>query len=564
MRYRFILILLLVSSDPHRLYADSPGSVPINHPVYSFLDRMETLGLIDNIRDAVKPLSRGRVSSILTAINAKRDELTVIDRDRLDSFLLDFRFEINRLQKYEYLLESSNWYSPFASMKQFKSDFKRFFKRNQPEEENHVVLWEDSTNSFYFDFIQDFVYDRRDDDVYRTRNAQTFRFRGTLSDKFSLALDVTQMALNGDMEYRIQDPIMKGSWNNTPNGTTFFDRSGGELVYRSPFLDFRFAHQSIKWGLGEFSQLILSDNVEQYPYFSISKEWKWGSFTFVHGKLLSISGPDTVLGQPIYPDKWIAAHRLEFSPFSSMAIGLSESIVYGNRSPEWAYFLPFNFYRATEHYLRDRDNEMVALDMEARLIRGVKVYGTFFIDELFTSKLFTDWYGNKHGFQAGLHLTDPFHLSNLSLRFEYFAVMPWVYTHRFGINSYTSDGRSLGFSEGPNSQVFFARLQKRWHHRFVTGVQWHQLKHGDNYDNENIGGDILTGHDTLLGGQIEARETRDFLEGILTTENTVEFFSQLELFNDFFINFSIASQSTRVAGMTTDHTVIDLGLKLDY
>ena len=344
----------------------------------------------------------------------------------------------------------------------------------------------------------------------------------------------------------------------------FFDRSGGEIAYSSPIMDFRFAHQSTTWGLGEFSQLILSDNVEQFPYISISKHWKWGSFTFMHGKLLSQANSDSIDGQPVYPEKWIAAHRFEFSPSSRVSIGLSELIIYGNRSVEWAYLVPFNFYRATEHYLRDRDNETIALDIEARLFRGGKVYGTVFIDELSTSKLFTDWFGNKHGFQFGLHLADPFHLNNLSLRFEYIAIMPWVYTHRFKINRYIHDGRSLGFSTGPNSQVLYTDLQKEWHYRFKTGIKWRKVKHGDNFLNENIGGDILIGHDTLLGNQIASRQTRDFLEGIITTENHLEFYSQLELFNDLFLDFSISHLEIKTFNSISKSTILHFGFKLDY
>ena len=565
MKYKYFFPILLVALNAKILWADNPGRVPINHPVYSFLDRMETLGVIANIRDAVKPFDRGRISTILTEINSKREELTNIDLNRLDNFLLDFRFEINRLLKYKYTSETSNWYSPLSNLKQFKSDFNRFFQKNQPEEENHVVLWEDSTNSFYFDFIQDFTYDRRDDDVYRTNNAQTFKLRGSIGERFSIALEVTQMALNGDKVYRLQDQIMKGAWNQSPNdGATFFDRSGGEIAYSSPIMDFRFAHQSTTWGLGEFSQLILSDNVEQFPYISISKHWKWGSFTFMHGKLLSQANSDSIDGQPVYPEKWIAAHRFEFSPSSRVSIGLSELIIYGNRSVEWAYLVPFNFYRATEHYLRDRDNETIALDIEARLFRGGKVYGTVFIDELSTSKLFTDWFGNKHGFQFGLHLADPFHLNNLSLRFEYIAIMPWVYTHRFKINRYIHDGRSLGFSTGPNSQVLYTDLQKEWHYRFKTGIKWRKVKHGDNFLNENIGGDILIGHDTLLGNQIASRQTRDFLEGIITTENHLEFYSQLELFNDLFLDFSISHLEIKTFNSISKSTILHFGFKLDY
>ncbi len=556
--------LLLFFLGCEILFAGNPVSVPINHPVYAFIDRMETLGILENIRDGVKPFDRGRMSTILVSVNSKRQQLTPIDQNRLDNFLADFRFEIDRQRRYEHLTEERDWYSPVSSFQQLKTDFRRFFQKNQPEEKNHIFLWEDSTNSFTVDFIQDFTFDRRSDDIHRSSNSQTYRVRGTLTEKFAYALEVSLVALRGDSAYRIQDPILMGTWNQSVSGKTFFDRSGGELVYRASFLDLRFAHQPTTWGLGESGQLILSNNVEQYPYFALNKNWKWGSFSFMHGKLLAEPGNNFIDGQPIFSNKWISAHRFEFSPISRLAIGLTELVIYGNRTADWAYWVPFNFYRATEHNLRDRDNETIALDLEARIFRGGKIYGTVFIDEFKRSKLFTDWWANKHAFQLGMQFVDPFSLANLTLRLEYVAVMPWVYTHKFKINRYINDGRSLGYWAGPNSQVIYANLEKDWHYRFRTGIKFQQLKHGDNYRNENIGGDILAGHKTLLGTQSEPRETRKFLEGILTTENRSEFYVRYEIFNDLFLDFSITHQRTRVSGVTSNLTTSHFGFKLDY
>ena len=45
--------------------AGNPVSVPLDHPVYQFLDRMETMGALDNLRDAVKPFDREELRSRL-------------------------------------------------------------------------------------------------------------------------------------------------------------------------------------------------------------------------------------------------------------------------------------------------------------------------------------------------------------------------------------------------------------------------------------------------------------------------------------------------------------------
>jgi len=192
------------------------------------------------------------------------------------------------------------------------------------------------------------------------------------------------------------------------------------------------------------------------------------------------------------------------------------------------------------------------------------VYGTFLIDELWTKKLFTDWWGNKHGFQAGTHITDPFGISNLALRLEYSAIMPWVYTHKYNVNRYINDGLSLGHWVGPNSEIIYAHIEKDLHQRLIIGFRYQQWKHGDNYPNENIGGDILLGHNVLLGDQEEPRTTRTFLEGILSTNRMYEFYTQYQLFNDFFINLAARKIENQTTESSQNLTEVHLGFNLEY
>jgi hypothetical protein len=185
-------------------------------------------------------------------------------------------------------------------------------------------------------------------------------------------------------------------------------------------------------------------------------------------------------------------------------------------------------------------------------------------DEFKQSKLFSDWWGNKFAYQIGYHLADPFGLRNMSLRFEYAVIRPWVYTHKYNVNSYVNYTRSLGHWAGPNSQVIFVEIGKDWHWRLSTGLKYLQFKHGENYTNENIGGDIIRGHDTLIKDQKEARETSKFLEGILTTENLIELYARYEIFNDLFLSFSIVRQDIDSQNQNENLMIYQFGFTLDY
>ena len=151
--YYLKLFLIIAIAAMFPLTGSNPISVPLDNRVYEFLDRMESMGVVDNLVDGIKPLDRAYIAKILQKLDKMRDRLTQIDQDHLDNFLLDFRYDINSGNRYHLFNEDRSWYTPFASWKQFKSDFKRVLLQNHPEEDNHVVAWEDSTNSFYLDYI---------------------------------------------------------------------------------------------------------------------------------------------------------------------------------------------------------------------------------------------------------------------------------------------------------------------------------------------------------------------------------------------------------------------------
>jgi len=559
-------LLLFIGFFFSTIFAQNPASIPLNHPLYNFVERMETMGIVTDALDNIRPYSRGRAAELLKQIEAKRDRLTAIDGRRLDDLLLEFRFELQPGEKHALIPEGQNWYSTLASWENFKNDFRRVLSRPWPEEEHHVAMWEKDSSSVYFDFEQVFTADGRSDGLSRNANEQSYILQGVIDRDFAWRVKVSLQGVRGDEGYRELDPLIKGTFSqeSEEGDVVFADRTGGELAWHTRYMDVHFAQQEIAWGHGLSGKLILSNNPEQYPYIAVSKSWGWGKFIALHGKLQSFQQGTLEDGTKIFPDKWVAAHRLEFSPWDPITIGLNEVFIYGNRYADWSYLIPFNFYRAVQHKLRDRDNATIAIDLEAIPLNGAKLYGTIFIDEMKFEKLGTDWWGNKHAFQGGVVLADPFRLHNTMLQAEYTAIMPWVYTHKFAVNRYESDGRSLGHPAGPNSEVILFSVSKDISVRWLLGLQWSQTKKGANYPNENIGGDLLTGENVLLGTQEEPRQTRRFLEGILTTTKQTELFTRYELFNDFFVSASYIFSDTRTESRSQSLNEWHLGIRFNY
>ena len=100
-------------------------------------------------------------------------------------------------------------------------------------------------------------------------------------------------------------------------------------------------------------------------------QFKRFKFTSIHGKLSS--GIDS---------KYLAAHRLEVNVLPWLIVSGSESVIYGNRGIEPAYFNPLMPYHVAEHHLGDKDNNMMSLDMTAFPLKNHKFYFELFIDDV--------------------------------------------------------------------------------------------------------------------------------------------------------------------------------------
>ncbi|HTR98250.1 MAG TPA: hypothetical protein VML00_00790, partial [Bacteroidota bacterium] len=91
----FLCAAALALTAPPRARGQAEN-VPVTEPVYTFLKRMEVRGLIDRYRDAVLPLSRREVAGFLSALDARRGDLSPAERELLARYMDDFRYEITR------------------------------------------------------------------------------------------------------------------------------------------------------------------------------------------------------------------------------------------------------------------------------------------------------------------------------------------------------------------------------------------------------------------------------------------------------------------------------------
>jgi len=161
-------------------------------------------------------------------------------------------------------------------------------------------------------------------------------------------------------------------------------------------------------------------------------------------------------------NKYLQAHRLNFEFSKDFSLGLTETVVYGERSVEVLYLVPFVPYLFAEGYAGDLDNKAISADFSWKLFKRFELYGELFIDDLYNLSSFFDdsWWGNKWATSIGVAIDSAkIGAFNWDYNFEYTRIEPWVYTHHKGLNfEYSHFGNSLGSDLGPNSREFYSRL----------------------------------------------------------------------------------------------------------
>jgi hypothetical protein len=232
---------------------------------------------------------------------------------------------------------------------------------------------------------------------------------------------------------------------------------------------------------------------------------------------------------PSIADKYVAAHRLEFSFPRLFTFAFQEMVVYSNRSPDLAYLTPLILLESAQRSRGERDNGLWSFDIQTHFTPGIELAGTILFDDLHLNDFFKNRYYNKNAYQLGFFLTDPFMFRNTSLMVEWTRVQPFVFSHDYSIeDTYTSYGASLGPRIGPNSESWFIRGDLFPAKGTTLSLTYFYGRHGYNISDAagnlimNAGGDIEQGHrpaDPI---------TVDFLAGKLVTTQRVQFIATYE------------------------------------
>ncbi len=316
--------------------------------------------------------------------------------------------------------------------------------------------------------------------------------------------------------------------HNKDRDEAYFDRTD---VLFDLDLDFcvvnpgRFANS---WGPGEQGNMFLSSGAMSYDQVRLLL------FTGPL-KLVSLTGGlrteeydpnsavETANGDVkyAYRKKYIAAHRLE-ARIGRLTLGLNESVIYADKDVQLGYMLPLNIFWSEQHYQGDRDNTAMGFDLAYAHRWRVNLYGEFFIDDLSFRQL-SDFRHTKAAYLLGFSW-HPVWAEGINIRCEYERVNPFVYTHRFNVDSYTHYLTGLGSTLQPNGDSLGAAITVKAAPFIDVTAGLRFTRHGGNYVDSlgefvNVGGD--TAYPDLLSTDDDSRSL-SFLGGRLMRRTAAE------------------------------------------
>ncbi len=506
-------------------------NVPIDHWSYGFIERFEARGTLSGLADGIKPFSRLSMARALLTIGNGRDAggaVTAVEGALLDRLLREFKVEIDQIEgrpRHAYGIDShdpdSRSVAATLARARVGSGLVRY-QREEGELEADLLVRQQS----------DFLTGRGRADterVYRTRLGAVVS--GHMADRLAYRVSFEQTQERGSRSYFQRDdvfeprrelPQLKGSRADYHEGTAY-------AVFALQFLNVEFGKDEVRWGPAPVENLGLNNAAPTFDMVRLRTRLGAVELVSIAGALRPCPDrPDSPtcegvgdssatyivngVTRPLERDKYLAAHRFEAALTPWMDVGFQEVLVYGDRGPSFTYLNPLMFYWAAQSYQGDKDNLMMGLDVDVHG-RGKRFYLIYVVDDLKKLRIFSNDFANKFSLQAGALIVDPLSFDDSDLRLEYVRIEPWIYTHKFPINTFRHFDAPLGHSLGPNSDRWQVQFGHRPHRDLSVHLQLARTRHGRNEILEdgsvrNVGGDLHLGSSAM-----DNREDKKFLDG---------------------------------------------------
>lgn len=463
-----------------------------NEGVYEFLDEMASEGLIE-LNSSVRPYSRMFIARQLSLLDTLRDRLDPRQQKELDLYLRDFN-------------------------KELKPD-KNFDKRFD------LFYYKDSLFTFSANLIlgTEYSVNSNGDAIFWWNGGEVFAYAGKLGVWASLRD-------HHDPEKLVTPEYLTRSrgGSNLKSGTDWEEIRGG-ITWSWKWGNVGIIMDHNAWGSGYHGTNIQSGRTPSIARINLQmKPARWFEFNYYHGWLVSevvdssrsypVSSLPGAATRLVYHPKYIAANIFTFTPVARLNISVGNSIIYTDMGPHPAYLIPVFFFKAVDHTLNariDNMNSQMYLDVSSRNIRHLHLYGTWFVDEVNTANLFKgDLQSNYFSFKLGGRLSN-YPVRNLSLTAEWTRSNPNVFRHYVSTLTYESNRYNLGHYLTDNAREFYLALDYRPLRGLDLRLSWMLAQKGPDY--------------TLAGSP---RLGLPFLESIEWENRTLALNARYQIIND--------------------------------
>ena len=342
-------------------------------------------GILNDYDDVILPLSRKQIQSAISDIQLNKHKLNSIDQKILDRMSLKLGFQDS--------VEVVQFFDRFPD---------RFLSNLIEEKEKHLYFYRDSIISFYADPMLEYKL------IYSDMNKMGSsilnfggRIRGSYQDWFGYYIQATNGSVFGNRATASLDKRIKQSFTFNDTKINYFDNTTGYFRVEKGIMSAQLGRERILWGAGEINKLVLSDNPPIFDFIRFGLKYKAIRYDFLHGWL--VMQPEFLqISNDISKEKrskYIAISRLGINPNQDISLGVSQTVIYSNRSFEAAYLNPFLFWESAQRSLNDLDNSFLTFDGKYRATNGLVINSTAIFDDINFSRLFNgEWAGHNNGF----------------------------------------------------------------------------------------------------------------------------------------------------------------------
>jgi hypothetical protein len=428
-----IVMVGLLSS----IFAVVPSfDVPLQEPVYRYLDMLPLPGRVNDISLSNRPFTEAQVCSLLVfAAREHRCRDTAVNNFYLRRFSkgpdgsplrkTPARLSFDGVRTYAY---------PYIT-----SSFRVQDSNYSPEGFSTFGI---DTMSGNTEFCNTTGIGAR---IYSSIGKTLVYIDGVILTEYSTLSEWTKN----------DDPHFGQNWaaiGDEPSHLKGYDDFVAYVKLPIPWFDCKLGNDRVSWGYADSSGLLFSGRGKPFLQMKLDKSLGALNYTFIFGKLL---------GDRYKQKRVIYSKHITYTPRPWLSLGFSDQIISSNREFEPVYLMPFLPCYFSQHYIGSFDNLMMSFDGKLLIGSRWAAYGEYFLDDIsnILGPLHNTSWGDKWAGFFGIKLFNPLPAAYVSaVKLEFMQMEPWVYTassaSRPDEYSYPVHfGQVLGNILGPHSRA---------------------------------------------------------------------------------------------------------------